>query len=214
MRFIPSGRYRLNAVLLFHLLLAACVTEEPAHVDDGAALDDLPRRPDYIVDSIRPMAEELRRFRETVMKPESLSGGAATREALVARFMASLARQDSASLAGMHLDRGEFAYYYFAESKFAAPPYELAPGLVWRQMAAESNKGIRAALRLLGSENIEYRGHHCGKPVETVGGRRLWGGCRVAWRVKTSGDSAAASLFGSILEHRGRFKFVSYANEM
>ena len=79
-------------------------------------------------------------------------------------------------------------------------------------MTAESNKGIARALRLLGGDDIEYRGHECRQAPEPLGGGQLWGSCTVAWRVTTVGDTASAILFGSILERGGRFKFVSYTN--
>lgn len=200
----------LSAILLW----AACTDDSPPAAADSAGFDELQRRPGYVIDSIRPMSEEIRLFRETLEEPDSLSGGRATREALVARFMAALAGRDSAALAALHLDRAEFAYFYFPSSQFVAPPYELAPGLVWRQMTAESNKGIRLALRLLGGDDIEYRGHRCSNAPETFGEGRLWGDCRVSWRVTTTGDTASGRLFGSILEREARFKFVSYTNEL
>lgn len=211
----PLASLRTPLASLIVCLAVACTGDRTHPVADSAADDELQRRPGYVIDSIRPMAEELRRFRDSAgAEPDSLRNSAPTREALVARFMKAVSARDSAVLAGLHLDRAEFAYFYFPASRFSAPPYELPPGLVWRQMTAESNKGISVALRLLGGDDIEYRGHHCRDAPATHGAGRMWGGCRVTWRVTTTGDTATAILFGSILERDGRFKFVSYTNEL
>ena len=196
-------------------IAAACTGDRTSPTPDTTTADELQRRPGYVIDSIRPMSEEIRLFQDSAgAEPDSLRDGAPTREALVSRFMAALSARDSAALAALHLNRAEFAYFYFPASRFSAPPYELPPSLVWQQMTAESNKGIGEALRLLGGNDIEYRGHECGAAPEPFGAGQTWGGCRVAWRVTTVGDTASAILFGSILERGGRFKFVSYTNEL
>lgn len=215
MATIPLAFLRTPLASVIMCLTVACTGDRTHASADSAAGDELQRRPGYVIDSIRPMAEELRLFQDSAgAEPDSLRNSAPTREALVARFMDALSARDSAALAGLHLDRAEFAYFYFPASRFSAPPYELPPGLVWRQMTAESNKGIGVALRLLGGDDIEYRGHECRDAPAPHGTGQTWGGCRVAWRVTTTGDTATAILFGSILERGGRFKFVSYTNEL
>ena len=210
---LPSVRAPIATVLT--CLAVACSGDHMIATADSMVADELQRRPGYVIDSIRPMADDIRLFQHSAgSEPDSLRNGASTREALAARFMAALAARDSATLSALHLDRAEFAYFYFPASRFSTPPYELPPEIVWRQMMAESNKGIGVALRLLGGGDIEYHGHECRDAPESLGAGRTWGNCRVAWRVTTDGDTASAILFGSILEHGGRFKFVSYTNEL
>lgn len=212
---MPPASVRTPLVAILASIAVACTDNRMVATADSTTADELQRRPGYVIDSIRPMAEEIRLFQDSAgAEPDSLRNGAPTREALVARFMSALAARDSSALSELHLDRAEFAYFYFPASRFAAPPYELPPSLVWRQMTAESNKGIGAALRLLGGNDIQYRGHECRQAPEPFGAGRTWGGCRVGWRVSTTGDTASAIVFGSILERGGRFKFVSYSNEL
>lgn len=206
---------RAPVLAILACITAACTGDRVNVAADSPTADELQRRPGYVIDSIRPMAEEIRLFQDSAgAEPASLRDGASTREALVAGFMAALSVRDSVALATLHLDRAEFAYFYFPASRFATPPYELPPTIVWRQMTAESNKGIGKALRLLGGDDIAYRSYDCRQEPERHGAGQTWGGCRVSWRVTTTGDTASALLFGSILERGGRFKFVSYTNEL
>ncbi|HUF27969.1 MAG TPA: hypothetical protein VMM18_13420 [Gemmatimonadaceae bacterium] len=180
---------------------------------DAAPLDELQRRPGYVIDSVFPMEEHLRRFRaELGAAPATLEGGAASREALVGALVAALAARDSAALQRLHLDRAEFAWLYFPTSAFAAAPYELPPEFLWYQMTAESNKGIGRALRIVGGGGT-YLGHTCDDPPQVHGENRLWAGCEVRW-MSAAGSEESGRLFGTIIERAGRFKFVSYANKL
>jgi len=186
--------------------------------DDSLArmhLDSANRaRPGYIIDSILPIEEELRRFRATLAQsPRALSGGASDRGTLASRFIAALARDDSTALAAMRLSRAEFAYLVYPESPYTRAPFRSGPGLVWRQIAAASDKGLIRLRRRLGGRPLELRGLTCDRAVEVEGRNRLWAGCRV--RIAAgSRPPLDARLFGTIIARDGRFKFVSYANEM
>jgi hypothetical protein len=202
---------RVLTVLLLSTLIAAC---DVGPGDAGAApVDSLALRPGYVIDSILPMDEMLRRFRADLgPMPTALEGAAPTRDSLVRRFVRALTDQDTAALARMHLSRAEFAWIYFPSSEFASPPYELPPEILWLQMTAESNKGISRALRAF-ERGAAYLGHECATTPELRGQSRLWTGCIVRWR-DAAGANEEFRLFGSILEHADGFKFVSYGNRL
>jgi len=112
----------------------------------------------------------------------------------------------------MLISRGEFAYIFYPASPYAHPPYELDPAVVWMQFTAESDKGARRLFRTYGASDMGYLGHVCPAPPQERDGVRAWG-CNVR-RLVAPGDTATERLFGAIIEHEGRFKFVSYANKL
>jgi hypothetical protein len=172
-----------------------------------------PAAPGRVVDSILPMAEQLRRFRADLgPAPAALAGGAASREALVRAYARAVEARDTVALRRMVLSRAEFAFLYFPESPLARRPYEVPPALLWFQITEGSNKGVVRALRRLGGRPLGYAGHACEGPPKPEGPNRLWERCRVRV-VRAPGDTAALRLFGSVLERGGRYKFVGYAND-
>ena len=79
--------------------------------DDSArrALQDAAnrRQPGYIVDSILPIEEALRRFRRDIEDPPRiLRGGAVSMDSLIAGFVRSVEQRDSSTLARLVIDRG------------------------------------------------------------------------------------------------------------
>ena len=167
-----------------------------------------------IIDSILPPDEEMRRFRADGGPPrDSLSGGASSREQLVRAFLAALAAHDTVTIRSLVMGRLEFADLYYPASQFARPPYRSPLGLVWTQIQLNSEKGIVRATRRLGGQRIAYVAADCPAAPERFGSARLHNGCRVRY-VTSTGDTAARRLFGPIIEVAGRWKFVSYANDM
>jgi hypothetical protein len=171
-------------------------------------------RPGYVVDSVLPTAEALRRFRVGLPRaPASLRNAARSRAALVRRFAEAVTRADSAELRAMALDRAEFAYLVYPESPYVRPPYAQAPGVVWMMLQQGSASGLRRHLRDR-AERGDWRplAHHCDARATVEGANRLWRNCRVQL-VRASGNTTWARLFGVIVEREGRFKFASYAND-
>lgn len=200
-----------RALLLLTLVLAAC--EVPPRSADAEPVDPLKLRPGYVIDSIFPMEEMLRRFRQPLGEPvHLLAGGAESRDGLVRAFVHALAERDDEALERLRIDESEFAWIYFPPSPFAAPPYELPPEVLWLQLEAESGKGLARATRLIGTGSA-YLGHRCASAPEVFGANRLWSDCVVHWR-RPDGGEERFRIFGSILEHGGRFEFVSYANQL
>ena len=204
-----TSSLRLVAVLCGMAWLCGCGSE-PRHAS-AAPVDSLTLRPGYLIDSVFPMDEMLRRFRANLgPAPSTLEDAPASRDELVRELVRALAQRDSAALGRLHLSRGEFAWMYFPTSRFASPPYELPPEVLWMQMTAESNKSIARTLRGF-PKDATYLGHACDATPGIEGANRLWTGCLVRWRRRDGGEGAAR-LFGTILERDGRYKFVSYAN--
>ena len=167
--------------------------------------------PAAIVDSARPMA--IARFQSGLPRPRVLSNAAPSREALVRSLLNALRRQDTAAIADLFISRSEFAYLYFPSSPVARPPYELDPALAWFQLSAESERGIRKTLSVLGGQSATYEAHSCTPDRSAAGSPRIWRGCTLRWR-DTHGAASEGSLFAAIIEYRGRFKFFSYATTL
>jgi hypothetical protein len=165
-----------------------------------------------VVDSIFPVAEEIRRF-EAVHQVEpvhELKQRAGSRDELVLRFVRALESSDTATLQGLSLDAGEFITLYFPHSAYARPPYRQNPAFVWFQFQQNGHKGIGRALARYGGLPSGFRGYHCAAEPVRQGPVTLWQNCVVTWRLQPD----SIRLFGTILEHAGRFSFVSFANDL
>jgi hypothetical protein len=173
---------------------------------------DLPER-GRVVDSILPREEAVRRFREGLAPVDSLEGGTASRDALVAAFVRAIAEADTAAIASLALSRAEFAYLYYPTAVEAKPPYDLEPGLMWFTLYERSNEGARKALSRFGGHPMTLVGYDCGTARHREGANTIYGPCTVRWR-NEAGDTASVRLFSKILERGGRFKFLSYANKL
>ncbi|MBX9928565.1 MAG: hypothetical protein K2X99_06580 [Gemmatimonadaceae bacterium] len=206
------------------LLLIACRGESPVPATRTAAQEDsLARarqdsinraRPDYIVDSILPVEEELRRFRAAIggTPTTALTGGATSREELLARVSAAVERRDTLALQALALSAREFADLVYLSSPNARPPYRQAPGFVWSQIELRSRTGLRRLVERRGGLPLAPLALRCGARAEAQGENRLYTDC-VITRLGPRGDTLRELLFGSIIERGGRFKVVSYANQ-
>ena len=168
--------------------------------------------PPAYVDSVVAWDVALARFREGLTEPTGLSGGAASRDALIRAFVTGLERADTAGLAGLMLDRAEFAYFYYPTVPEAHPPYDLSPSLMWFMIQAASRKGLLRALGDLGGASLGFAGYACEGTVSRQGDNAVWGSC-LLHRVQAPGDTVTERLFGPIVERDGRYKFVSLANK-
>jgi hypothetical protein len=165
-----------------------------------------------VIDSALSLEEELRRFRADLgAEPTGLDSPYRSRDELVAAFAKAAARFDTLTLQSLHISRSEFAYFYFPASEFAREPYRLPPALVWFQITAGGGKGLNKTVQLLSTAGAQFDGYTCATAPKPFGNARLWQDCNVSW-LYASGERHSARLFGSILEHGGRYKFVSYSN--
>lgn len=165
------------------------------------------------VDSARPVPQALAEFRAGIPSVGELSGGFADgRDALVRRFVAALEASDSAAFMPMTLSRAEFAWLYYETDPQAKPPYELPPELMWSQAMQQGEKGISRALERFGGRSLAFRGYACAREEDRAP-NRVWTDCRLD--VATAdGARVNVRLFGGIVERAGRFKILSYANEL
>ena len=171
-------------------------------------------QPGYIVDSILPVEEELRRFRAAVGgKPvTSLSNGSSSREELVKRVVRDVAIRDSADLRALTLTPREFADLVYPSSPYTHPPYRTAPGLVWMQISQPSATGLKRLLARRGGTTFEYVDHSCKPAPERQGPNTLWTDCQVRV-LGPSHETLTQRWFGSIIERDGVYKIVSFANQ-
>lgn len=171
------------------------------------------RKPGDKIDSILPMPEYLRRFREGLTEPAEFRGGATSRDALARRFLSAVSARDSGAFAALVISRAEFAWLVFPHHVYATPPYELDPGIFWMQLTAGSAKGLGRTLERLGGKALAFQALHCQQDTVQVNGGpvRVWSSCGIRYR---EGDRLLTRrLFGSIIEREGRFKLLSYAND-
>lgn len=165
------------------------------------------------VDSILPMREYLRRFREGLTEPVGFSGGETSRDALAHRFLSAIAARDTATLATLAISRAEFAWLVFPHHLYASPPYELDPGIFWIQVTSESAKGLGRALQRLGGRQLSFQALTCQRDTLQVrsGPVRVWAACGLRYR---DGDRVVTRrLFGSIVERDGRVKLMGFGND-
>jgi hypothetical protein len=165
-----------------------------------------------VVDSAVPIEVALEQFRRDLPRPTGLTGGVASREELVRRFIAALEASDTAALRRMVLQKDEFAWLYYPTTAFARRPYELPPALLWFQMQGQTEKGASLLLSERAGAPLGYLGHDCASRREE-GENRIYGHC-VIRRVTASGDTVGDRLFGLVVERGGSYKFVSYANKL
>ena len=211
------GRARPLIVQISYALLATsagCGSNEPDRQAATQAADALPNGPAPThVDSILPIHESLRRFRESVgPEPAALEGGARSHDALVDHFVGALATHDTTAFADMLMSAAEFAWLYYPHTRYTSPPYRQAPELVWFQIQNSTSRGLGRLLTRLGGTALEVLDHRCAPEPLVEGPNRIWEQCTL--RVGTpGGEPRQMRLFGSILERDGVFKFVSYTND-
>jgi hypothetical protein len=170
--------------------------------------------PGYIVDSILPVEEQLRRFRQVIggEPVTQLKGGSRSRDALIRRFVRAVVAADSIDLLAMVVTPREFADLIYPESPNVHPPYQQDPALVWRTIQNASISGYRRLVRRAGGIPITLEDYSCDPRPSAQGSNRFWGACQL--RLKgAAGDTSTHYFFGSIVERQGAFKFMGYRNE-
>jgi hypothetical protein len=165
-------------------------------------------RPGYVVDSILPVDEEIRRFNATNgERPSGFAHGATTRSSLVKEFVGAIEKNDTTALARLVVDRSEFGYLVYPSSPNAAPPYRQSPDLVWTMRSAGTEKAAKRLLARFGGRPLGFHGYACPARPERQGDNTVWPGC-----VVRSDAANELRMFGAIIERGGRFKFLSLTN--
>jgi hypothetical protein len=200
---------RIPSLLAVGTLLAACQSTLDRAVIGSATK----AAPAGAVDSAIPREEALRRFREGLPSVDSLAGGATSQAGLVREFVRALERSDTATLGRLVMSRQEFAWVYYPDTPQGLPPYDLSPDLLWFLL---ENRGVIGLSHLVQERMgfpLGYSAYQCDPVPSVEGENRVWGPCGVTRR-QPDGSLVTERLFGLILERRGRFKFVSYANKL
>jgi hypothetical protein len=199
------------AVTTLTAVALACVGDADGMQTSNAV--EAEDKPPVHVDSILPIDEEIRRFRERVGRTATdFDGGTASRAELVAMFVSAVERADTAALVRMSLDGAEFIDLYYPHTMYTHKPYELSPSILWLLMTQNSEKGFVRLLRRYSGQSFGYEGYRCDREPRIEGPNRIWDGCVLDRRVH--GKVESLRLFGSIIERAGRFAFVSYANDL
>ncbi|HEX3159051.1 MAG TPA: hypothetical protein VHQ45_11070 [Gemmatimonadaceae bacterium] len=197
-----------TAALTAIALLAAATALAGCRQDDGAA------RADSTSASTATASDTaLENFRRDLPVVTALTGGATSRDELVAGFVRAVETSDTTALRGLVLTRAEFAHLYYPSSQYVAAPYRLDPGLLWFFTQQNSEKGIVRVLRRYGGRPMGMESYACPGAPERRGQNTLWGDCTVRFRPTATDSTLELRLFGSILERGGRYKFVGYSND-
>ena len=207
-------RTRKSILLSAAAALAALVTtgcaDARSEPPGGAPSADESPAP-AVVDSILPIEEEVRRFREGVGEEATLLvGGASSRDELVADFITALQAADTATIVAGALTPAEFIDLYFPHTVYMRPPYQMDPAYIWFQMQNQGSRGLSRALNRYGGRDFTYDGYACPDEPALEGPNRVWEKCVV--RVVGGAAAAELRLFGPIIERDGRYKFVMYGN--
>lgn len=165
-----------------------------------------------VIDSALPRAVELERFRNDLgPEPTELSGNFQSREALVAEFVKRLAAKEVVELSALGLTKAEFAWLYYPSSPLGKPPYDLSPGLMYFQFDGNSRKGLTHLLEERGGQPLNVAGFSCAVN-EKQGENTIFSQCLFK-RLQAPGDTLSELLFGGIIERRGHFKIINFANK-
>lgn len=186
------------------LLLSGACSEARAPADTAQA-----NPPDYVVDSILPPDEALRRFREGTDSVAALNGRPSLRE-LLEDFRRAATAGDTAALRALAIDRGEFAWLVYPESRLARPPFRQPPDIAWLMLRQASDGGLRKLLARRATMSLLAA--RCPDSTSVEGRMRTISGCTV--RVQTSDNVRDIRLFGRVVELDGRWKIVGFDGDL
>ena len=164
-------------------------------------------------DTLHTAEESLRRFREPLIRVDSLSPAFTTKHELARTFVTAVVARDVVRLGQTLMSRSEFAWLYYPENPISQPPYGLPVGIAWFELEGNSLSGVRRALEAYGGRNATFRDIACDPRPVMQGANRLWNGCIVTLALE-DGTLARVRMFGSIFERGQRFKLVSAANDL
>lgn len=164
-------------------------------------------------DVLLPMPEMIRRFQAPLPRVDVPGdGSAASRDALVDAFIAAVEDSSAARLRSLRLDIAEFAWLYYPGSRYVARPYELPPGTLWLLVDQNGLKGETRLLRYFGGRPLDIEGYSCEDEPRREAQNTFWEQCRIT--IRDADGARTMRLFGSIMERSGRYKFVSFANDL
>jgi len=178
-----------------------------------ASAESLRTIPGYVIDSIFPPVEALRRFREAsgTSRPTQLSDGDTTILALFTGYVDALRDRDSIAVLRFALTRPEYAWLYYD----ASPEQQsgLVPQAAWALLESRSNVGLgRAAGRVSALGNARVVKATCGPTRVRLPAAELVGPCTVVLEA-ANGTRTPLPLSRMVMRRDGRVKMVSFAND-
>jgi hypothetical protein len=174
--------------------------------------DSLQKLPGYVVDSIHPPAEALRRLQATVTRerPSRLEGGAPTLDALMRAYWTALVRKDTVAIQRLVVSHAEFAYLYFPESApFAAG---MQPVAAWMLYESGAGRGLARALRLADGRQPTVHATICAGASRDEGLSHVYGPCGVVLRQDMRRDTLW--LVNSVIRRDGIHKLLGLDNPL
>lgn len=211
MRSLPPRSRAALLTLVMSSALIACDRDAAPRAETAPAGAPTPAG---TVDSALPLETLLARFRATLPDtPTVLAGGAASPDALSRALLEALGRRDTARVRSLVVSRAEFAWLYYPHSPNTRPPYVLEPELVWMTLAAASEKGAGRLLGRFGGTPLRLERVTCPDTGVAEGPNQVYRGCRVRF-APAEGGVREMQLFGALLRRDGRYKFLSYANDL
>jgi len=199
---VPFPRISMRALTFCSVLflLSACTGR------DGTP----PRHVEQVVDSVIPREEALRRFREGLTEVQHLTGGAASREALLRAVATAIAAHDTAGLQALTLTRAEYAWLYYPTAKQGLPPYDLAPALYWFTIDSRNH---RALSQLLEGATTKRRlaSADCGTASTPEGANQVWGPC-IFTLTPPSGPAVKVRYLSLVVEREGTWKVLQFSD--
>jgi hypothetical protein len=180
-----------------------------------ASAESLRKIPGYVVDSIFPPAEALRRFRAASgpTQPTVLTEGDTSVLALFTGYVAALRARDSIAVLRFALSRPEYAWLYYDGSPEQVSG--LVPQAAWALMESRSNVGLgRAAGRVSAlGQATRVASATCGTKVVPLPSGDIIGPCIVVIEA-ADGTRTPLPLARTVLRRNGRLKLVSFANDL
>lgn len=187
------------------------VSAEQADSVARARQDSINRaQPGYVVDSILPIEEQLRRFRADLPEVSEFAGGAASQDALVDSIIAGVARTDTSALRRLTISRAEYAWLIYPSSPFASGAMQQAPQVSWFMETSDSDVGFARLITRLGGTKLERAGTRCPASTSREGRNVIVSGCSV--RVHQDGATRDLRLFGPLVARDGVWKVLSWSN--
>jgi hypothetical protein len=220
LRFLPRADARRLALACTAVVTAASVAAcsggdgpRTPSADTGARVAAAPEAPASApVPTVQQLVDSsLRAFRRGLTQVEELGGGERSRDALVQRFVTAVTARDTTALRRMLITRAEYAWLYFPDARLARPPYGIDPAFLWMQVGSNTERDLPKAFEAVGP-SASYAGVSCPDSTVREGPNRLHEQCLAV--VARGARRDTLSLFGTIVERDGQFKFLSYANRL
>jgi len=174
--------------------------------------DSLRRTPGYVVDSVFPPEEALRRFQATVAGPPAtrLTGGAPSTETLLRRYWSMLVRHDTLGIRSLTVSHAEFAYVYLPESAVFASGMQ--PIGAWVMYESLTGRGLSRAFRAAESGDTNVVSTPCRDRARDEGKSRTFGPCAVVLRKAAGFDTLW--IAGTVVRRDGVFKLLGLDNSL